>query len=75
MKYRVKFTTAYKKGYKRAKKRGLNMDLLDEVVDVLRNGEKLDAKYHMHYTEILKAFGNVIFSRIGCWFILSRTIF
>ena len=34
MKYRVKFTTAYKKGYKRAKKRGLNMDLLDEVVDV-----------------------------------------
>ena len=48
MKYRVKFTTAYKKGYKRAKKRGLNMDLLDEVVDVLRNGEKLDAKYHDH---------------------------
>lgn len=46
MKYRVKFTTAYKKGYKRAKKRGLNMDLLDEAVDVLRNGEKLDAKYH-----------------------------
>ena len=48
MKYRVKFTTAYKKGYKRAKKCGLNMDLLDEVVDVLRNGEKLDAKYHDH---------------------------
>ena len=48
MKYRVKFTAAYKKGYKRAKKRGLNMDLLDEVVDVLRNGEKLDAKYHDH---------------------------
>ena len=37
MKYRVKFTTAYKKGYKRAKKRGL-----------VRNGEKLDAKYHDH---------------------------
>ena len=48
MKYRVKFTNAYKKGYKRAKKRGLNMDLLDEVVDVLRNGEKLNAKYHDH---------------------------
>lgn len=29
----------------------------------------------MHYTEILKAFGNVISSRIGCWFILSRRIF
>lgn len=76
MKYRVKFTTAYKKGYKRAKKRGLNMDLLDEAVDVLRNGENsMRNIMTMHYTEILKAFGNVIFSRIGCWFILSRTIF
>lgn len=48
MKYHLKFTTAYKKGYKRAKKRGLNMDLLDDVVDNLRNGKKLDAKYHDH---------------------------
>lgn len=76
MKYRVKFTTAYKKGYKRAKKRGLNMDLLDEAVDVLRNGENsMRNIMTMHYTEILKAFGNVISSRIGCWFILSRRIF
>ena len=48
MKYHLKFTTAYKKGYKRAKKRGLDMDLLDDVVDNLRKGKQLDVKYHDH---------------------------
>lgn len=48
MKYRVKFTNAYKKGYKRAKKRGWNLQLLDDVVDKLRQGQKLDAKYRDH---------------------------
>lgn len=46
--YRIKFTTAYKKGYKRAKKRGMNIDLLDSVVETLRQGKKLDAKYFDH---------------------------
>ena len=45
MTYHIKFTTAYKKSYKRAKKRGLNLKLLDDVVDELRKGRKLDAKY------------------------------
>ena len=48
MTYRIKFTSAYKKSYKRAKKRGLNLKLLDDVVDVLRQGQKLDAKYRDH---------------------------
>ena len=48
MTYHIKFTTAYKKSYKRAKKRGLNLKLLDDVVDELRQGNKLDAKYHDH---------------------------
>ena len=48
MTYHVKFTNAYKKGYKRAKKRGLNLQLLDDVVDELRQGHKLDAKYRDH---------------------------
>ncbi len=34
--YEVKFTTAYKKSYRLMKKRGLNLSLLDEVVDALR---------------------------------------
>jgi len=48
MTYHIKFTTAYKKSYKRAKKRGLNLKLLDDVVDALRQGRKLDAKYRDH---------------------------
>ena len=48
MTYHIKFTTAYKKSYKRAKKRGLNLMLLDNVVDELRQGRKLDVKYRDH---------------------------
>lgn len=44
----VKFTTAYKRDYKKIKKRGLNLALLDSVVDALRHGKKLDEKYHDH---------------------------
>ena len=48
MTYHLKFTSAYKKGYKRAKKRGLNLQLLDDVVDELRQRHKLAAKYRDH---------------------------
>ena len=67
MKYRVKFTTAYKKGYKRAKKRGLNMDLLNEVVDKLRNGKNsMQNIMTMLCMGTLRASASVISSRIGC---------
>ncbi len=46
--YEVKFTNAFKKSYKLMKKRGLDISLLDEVVDTLRQGKKLDDKYHDH---------------------------
>ena len=46
--YKVKFTTAYKKSYKLMKKRGLDLTLLEEVVDKLANQEALDPKYHDH---------------------------
>ena len=39
--YQVKFTTAYKKAYKLMKKRGLDISLLNEVVDLLRQGKQL----------------------------------
>ena len=45
MTYRIKFTNVYKKSYKRAKNRGLNLKLLDDVVEALGQGHKLDAKY------------------------------
>ena len=46
--YEVKFTTAYKKSYKLMKKRGLDISLLDAVVDTLRQGKQLDEKYRDH---------------------------
>lgn len=50
--YKVKYTTAFKKRYKLMKKRGFDLTLLDSVVEVLRHGNPLDAKYEDH---VLKA--------------------
>lgn len=46
--YKLKFTSAYKSSYKLMKRRGLDVSLLDEVVDTLRRGITLDEKYHDH---------------------------
>ena len=46
--YQVKFTTAYKKAYKLMKKRGLDISLLDEVVDLLRQGWQLEERCRDH---------------------------
>ncbi|MCI8494640.1 MAG: type II toxin-antitoxin system YafQ family toxin [Lachnospiraceae bacterium] len=46
--YQVKFTTAYKKAYKLMKKCGLNISLLDKVVDLLRQGRQLEEHYCDH---------------------------
>lgn len=48
MTYHIKFTTAYKKSYKRAKKRGFNLKLLDDVIEELRQGNILAPKYRDH---------------------------
>ena len=46
--YQVKFTSAFKKSYKRIKKRGLDISLLDEVIEKLRLGQTLEEKYRDH---------------------------
>ncbi len=46
--YHIKFTTAFKKGYKRARKRGLNLQLLDDVIAKLKAGHKLESEYRDH---------------------------
>ena len=46
--YTVKFTSDYKKSFKKIKKRGLDTSLLDEVIDKLRKEKKLEAKYQEH---------------------------
>lgn len=47
-KYIVKHTTLFKKDYKLALKRKLNIELLQNVISKLANGEKLDSKYNDH---------------------------
>jgi mRNA interferase YafQ len=44
----IKFTTTYKKSYKLMKKRGLDLSLLDEVIEMLRLGMVLPEKYRDH---------------------------
>ena len=46
--YTVKYTTAFKKSYKLMKKRGMDIGLLDHVIDELRQGKALDEKYKDH---------------------------
>ena len=48
MKYEVKFTTQFKKDLKLAKKQNKNLDKLLDVINLLSNGEKLEAKYRDH---------------------------
>ena len=47
-KYIVKTTTQFKKDFKMAKKRGLKMELLREVITVLAMGETLPEKNKDH---------------------------
>lgn len=44
----VVWTTQFKKDYKNAIKRNLNIDLLDDLIRRLANCESLDAKYRDH---------------------------
>ena len=46
--YKLKFTKAYKKSYKQIVKRGLDISLLEDVIDMLRQGIKLDLVYNDH---------------------------
>lgn len=48
MTYEVKLTGKFKKSFKLAKKRGLNMSLLQDVVEKLRAGVELEEKYRDH---------------------------
>ena len=45
----VKYTNLFKKDYKLMKKRGLDLKLLQEVVNMLANNQTLPDKYKDHY--------------------------
>ena len=44
----LKTTGKFRKDYKRCKKRGLDMDLLENVINTLLEGKPLEEKYHDH---------------------------
>jgi len=46
--YAIEFSNRYKKSYKQAVKRGLDVNLLNDVVKQLSNGKKLDPKHKDH---------------------------
>lgn len=48
MKRDIVWTTEFKKDYKRAIKRHMNMDLLDNIIRALSRGEKLPEKNKDH---------------------------
>ena len=47
-KYDIKATAQFRKDYKLAKKRGLNMSLLANIINALAEGNELPAKYKDH---------------------------
>jgi len=47
-KYTIKPTTQFKKDFKLAKRRNLNLDLLKEIITKLANGEPLEDKHKDH---------------------------
>ncbi|MDP2947607.1 MAG: type II toxin-antitoxin system YafQ family toxin [Nanoarchaeota archaeon] len=48
MPYQIQHTTRFKKDYKLAIKRGFNSNLLQEVIELLANGEPLPERYNDH---------------------------
>ena len=46
--YKVNITNTFKRSYKLMKKRGLDISLLDKVIDDIRQGKELDIKYRNH---------------------------
>ena len=46
--YQVKWSGKFKKSYKLAKKRGMNISLLEDIVDKLRHGIPLEVKHKDH---------------------------
>ncbi len=48
MKYKIVPSHGFKKDLKAAQKQGLDLSLLEEVVDKLAEGKKLEEKHHDH---------------------------
>ena len=66
MKYQIEMSTRFKRDYKLAQKRGYNMNLLKEVIDILANGNELPKKYLIiPFRVTIRVPENVILSLTG----------
>ena len=66
-KYTVKFTTQFKKDYKAAVKRGYGIELLNEIISKLANGEALAESTGIIISlEIGQGLESAIFFPTGC---------
>lgn len=60
MTYKIKYSGSFKKAYKRCKRRGLDMSLLQEAIRILAEKGELPPKYKPHVLSgKLNGFGNV----------------
>ena len=67
MTLKVVWTTKFKRDYKRAMKRGLDMNRLDEVIRTLAAGEELAISHRDHASEATGGgIVSVMFSPTGC---------
>ena len=72
----IVWTTKFKKDYKLAIKRHLDIDLLDDIIRALSRGEALPEKTKtMSCPGIGQDIGNVISSLIGYWSTALTMIF
>ena len=46
--YSIKVTSKFKKDYKKLKKRGYNLQLLHDLIELLAAGKQLDPKHYDH---------------------------
>ena len=60
---KLQISTKFRKDYKRIKKRGYNLSLLQDVLDKLCAKEPLEL---MHLAVHIRVLENVIFNQIGC---------
>ena len=57
-KYQIKYTSDFKKNYKKIKKQGKNIERLKVVISKLANGEHLEEKYKNHLLADSKYYKN-----------------
>ncbi len=58
LKYITRFTSDFKKNYKKIKKQGKDINKLRQVIEKLANKEKLDEKYQNHMLNDSKKYKN-----------------